>query len=335
MAAIPNHLTTEVQDLRFAPGVPVDHEFADGGILLSDEPGSGIRIDEAAIDEAAAADGWRDPAGPHMRPAARRASGRARRRRAIGGIDGDPTRTAPHPGPAGRAVRRALSARRETDAALLVDTGIRESITETFLPYLDAHGIPREKVRWAVNTHCDFDHTGGNGALKAAIPSVRILAHADDQPLVEDVQRLIDERYGEFRDSDGFDDPPETTAYLRARDRSRAPGRRRCAAARSSTSAGGRSRVLHVPGHSPGHVAVHDPANRALADRRRDARAHGAVRRRPRRPSRRRIGTSSPTSTASAAFRALDADLLLTAHYPVYEGPGSRRSSTSPRSTSR
>jgi L-alanine-DL-glutamate epimerase-like enolase superfamily enzyme len=68
MTAVPNHLTTEVQALDFAPGVIVDHEFADGGIVIGDEPGSGIRIDEAAIESAAAIDGWRSPAGPHHRP---------------------------------------------------------------------------------------------------------------------------------------------------------------------------------------------------------------------------------------------------------------------------
>ena len=49
------------------------------------------------------------------------------------------------------------------DAALLVDTGVRESITETLMPSLDEAGISREKVRWAINTHCDYDHTEGNG----------------------------------------------------------------------------------------------------------------------------------------------------------------------------
>ncbi|WP_394551751.1 mandelate racemase/muconate lactonizing enzyme family protein [Agromyces sp. MMS24-JH15] len=68
MPAVPNHLTTEVQAIDFADGVLVDHEFADGGIVLSDEPGSGIRIDEAVIDGARNGDGWADPAGPHMRP---------------------------------------------------------------------------------------------------------------------------------------------------------------------------------------------------------------------------------------------------------------------------
>ncbi|RXZ50154.1 MBL fold metallo-hydrolase [Agromyces binzhouensis] len=208
------------------------------------------------------------------------------------------------------------------DAALLVDTGIRESITETLLPYLDQAGIPRETLRWAVNTHCDFDHTGGNGALKAAIPSVEILAHDLDAELVEDVQRLIDVRYGEFRETDGFDDPPETTAYLRSVS-DLVPVDRRLAGGEEFDLGGRSVRVLHVPGHSPGHVAVHDPANRALMIG--DATlgttvpyADGA----PAFPPTYR--DVDPYVTSMTAFRDLDADLLLTAHYPVYEGAGVR-----------
>lgn len=205
-------------------------------------------------------------------------------------------------------------------SALLVDTGIRASITETLLPYLAEHRIPLDKLRWAIDTHCDFDHTGGNGALKAAAPHVQLLAHRDDQPLVEDMQRLIDERYGEFRDSDGFDDPPETTEYLRGAsdlvplDAALAGG--------ETFDLGGRAvMVLHVPGHSPGHVAVHDPANRALMIG--DATlgrtvpfADGSAAFPP------TYRDTDPYLASIRAFRALDADLLLTAHYPVYEGVG-------------
>ena len=66
--AIPNHLTTEVQGFEFPDGVTVDQQMIDGGIVLGDEPGSGIRVDEAAITAAKEGSGWANPAGPHMRP---------------------------------------------------------------------------------------------------------------------------------------------------------------------------------------------------------------------------------------------------------------------------
>jgi L-alanine-DL-glutamate epimerase-like enolase superfamily enzyme len=68
-AAVPNHLTTEVQDLAHPIGLTVDQTFADGGIVLGDSPGLGISVDVDVIAALDTADGWRTPAGPHVRPA--------------------------------------------------------------------------------------------------------------------------------------------------------------------------------------------------------------------------------------------------------------------------
>jgi L-alanine-DL-glutamate epimerase-like enolase superfamily enzyme len=68
-AAIPNHLSAEVQDLGTPFGVTVDQDYADGGIVLGDNPGAGLVVDEAAIageDDKDA--GWPIPEGPHVRP---------------------------------------------------------------------------------------------------------------------------------------------------------------------------------------------------------------------------------------------------------------------------
>jgi len=50
-AVVPNHLAFEVQDLSFPVGLIIDQTFEDGGIVLGDEPGIGIRVDEAAVRE--------------------------------------------------------------------------------------------------------------------------------------------------------------------------------------------------------------------------------------------------------------------------------------------
>ncbi len=68
-AAVPNHLSAEVQDTGTPFGLTIDEEIADGGIILGDKPGAGVEIDEALIatlehDEP----GWRAAAGPHVRP---------------------------------------------------------------------------------------------------------------------------------------------------------------------------------------------------------------------------------------------------------------------------
>lgn len=67
-STMPNHLTTEVQDLGQPIGVHIDQDIADGGIVLGNAPGAGITIDEAMIEQLPAGQGWATPAGPHVRP---------------------------------------------------------------------------------------------------------------------------------------------------------------------------------------------------------------------------------------------------------------------------
>ena len=67
-AAIPNHLSSEVQDLGSPFGVTIDQEYADGGIVLGDTPGAGVTIDEAAIAARVDASDWLTARGPHVRP---------------------------------------------------------------------------------------------------------------------------------------------------------------------------------------------------------------------------------------------------------------------------
>lgn len=68
MTAVPNHLTTEIQDLGQPIGVRLDQEIVDGGYLLGTSPGAGITLDEAAIASIDRTPGWRTAAGPHVRP---------------------------------------------------------------------------------------------------------------------------------------------------------------------------------------------------------------------------------------------------------------------------
>jgi L-alanine-DL-glutamate epimerase-like enolase superfamily enzyme len=67
-AAVPNHLAFEVQGLTSPIGLTVDQEYQDGGIVLGDEPGLGIRVDENLIRAVRAADPPAATAGPHVRP---------------------------------------------------------------------------------------------------------------------------------------------------------------------------------------------------------------------------------------------------------------------------
>ncbi|NJQ02471.1 mandelate racemase/muconate lactonizing enzyme family protein [Streptomyces zingiberis] len=72
-ASLPNHLVSEVQELRPPAGLHIDLHVGDGAFVLGGSPGLGIHVDEAAI--AAAAPAATSPAapagdGPAVRPAA-------------------------------------------------------------------------------------------------------------------------------------------------------------------------------------------------------------------------------------------------------------------------
>jgi L-alanine-DL-glutamate epimerase-like enolase superfamily enzyme len=67
-AAVPNHLAFEVQHLTSPIGVEIDQEIMDGGIVLGDQPGIGIRVDEERINAVRAATPVAGVGGPHVRP---------------------------------------------------------------------------------------------------------------------------------------------------------------------------------------------------------------------------------------------------------------------------
>jgi L-alanine-DL-glutamate epimerase-like enolase superfamily enzyme len=66
--AVPNFLVTEIQDFRHPEGVVVDQEIVDGGIVLGDQPGLGLAIEEDALSPLAPDQGWAASSGPHVRP---------------------------------------------------------------------------------------------------------------------------------------------------------------------------------------------------------------------------------------------------------------------------
>ncbi|MBX7267651.1 mandelate racemase/muconate lactonizing enzyme family protein [Micromonospora sp. Llam7] len=82
--SVPNHLTSELQDLHPPVGVAIDLHVEDGVFVLGDSPGLGVRIDEEAIRAASRRPEARTADGPNIRP--ERAG-----RRLLAGADGSPT----------------------------------------------------------------------------------------------------------------------------------------------------------------------------------------------------------------------------------------------------
>ncbi|MDH2430761.1 mandelate racemase/muconate lactonizing enzyme family protein [Sphaerisporangium sp. TRM90804] len=66
--SLPNHMASELQDLRPATGVSVDLHVEDGAFVLGDSPGLGLTIDEEAITAAGLRPGTPSAEGPGVRP---------------------------------------------------------------------------------------------------------------------------------------------------------------------------------------------------------------------------------------------------------------------------
>jgi glyoxylase-like metal-dependent hydrolase (beta-lactamase superfamily II) len=143
---------------------------------------------------------------------------------------------------------------------LLLDAGCAPTVEEFVLPYLEALGLGPRDLDLLVITHCDLDHQGGAHALASANPELTIACGALDRELVSDPDVLIARRYDGFRADHGIGYDDEATAWLREMSGRAQPV--------DEVFVGGETigalHVLHVPGHSPGHIALHDTNSGAL-----------------------------------------------------------------------
>jgi len=204
------------------------------------------------------------------------------------------------------------------ERALLVDAGVRTTaaaILEPALGQLDA----ADRLAYVTITHADVDHCGGAAEILAAHPRAALTAHEADRVWVEQPQRLHVERYGWY-EAEGLGYPQSAVDWLA----SEAGGE-----ARVELAIRGGERIalgprltlslLHLPGHTAGHIGLFEPTSRtALIGDAVLARGlvdgEGEVVQPPSYFDRRAYRTTI------ASVRALDADRLLTAHYPPLEG---------------
>lgn len=125
-----------------------------------------------------------------------------------------------------------------TGRAVLVDPGGR---VDELVRLAAAHGLQLDGI-WL--THAHLDHVTGVAEALAQLGDVPLLLHPDDRPLYEGVEQQA-RMFGLQLQA-----PPPPTGWLEA------PGTLRLGELDVE--------VLHVPGHSPGHVAFWVPAARTV-----------------------------------------------------------------------
>jgi glyoxylase-like metal-dependent hydrolase (beta-lactamase superfamily II) len=161
---------------------------------------------------------------------------------------------------AGKPVRTAIV--RGTDTWLWIDAGIAGTPRDWILPELHRRGLSPPARNLLLISHCDVDHFGGAAELRSNVTGTVVAAHDADAKLMADLDCLIATRYDRFRGA-GIVVPDARIAELRAR---------AGAAMRTDlllkggehldVGDGEQWEVLHVPGHSAGHLALvsHDHA---------------------------------------------------------------------------
>jgi glyoxylase-like metal-dependent hydrolase (beta-lactamase superfamily II) len=147
---------------------------------------------------------------------------------------------------------------------LLVDTGMSDTPAEAIGPYLESIGLGLEAIDEVLISHADLDHSGGNRALRELHPRVRIACHELDRRWIESNEAMVAENYLWHADF-GFDQPDdEARAELTAScggDSHIDEGLQGGETLR--LGADWRVEVLHLPGHTFGHIGVWDPRSRA------------------------------------------------------------------------
>jgi glyoxylase-like metal-dependent hydrolase (beta-lactamase superfamily II) len=146
----------------------------------------------------------------------------------------------------------------ETGDAVLIDAGTSATPREAILPALGRIGVAPERVRFVVVTHPDLDHQGGLAALVEALPNARAACGFADRGLVANPERLVTDRYGAYEREHGVGYSPAEKRWMRAL--YGAPVTVDVSFAGGETLELGDRRldVLHAPGHSAGHLIVHE-----------------------------------------------------------------------------
>jgi glyoxylase-like metal-dependent hydrolase (beta-lactamase superfamily II) len=198
------------------------------------------------------------------------------------------------------------------ERTVLVDTGLADTPDEALLPALSQAGAEPDLI---VISHADLDHCGGNRRMRERYPRAVFACHELDRRWIESNAAMLNENYL-WHEPYGLDVPDDQ-------------GRNEMLAALGGDAPidfglsggetvrlgpGRRLEVLHLPGHSPGHIGLWDPRHRVAIVI--DAVLYDGIYD--------RAGNKliPPRYYDAAAYRetirrvrALEPDLLLTAHF--------------------
>lgn len=146
---------------------------------------------------------------------------------------------------------------RGSNRSVLLDSGASVTPEEVLLEALKDLGPPD----LLIVTHPDLDHQGGTPSLREVYPNLTLACGAGDEELVSHPRRLVAERYSAFEYDHGVGFPTEEKPRLLelAGGRGVPVDRTFSGGERLALSEDWVIEIVHIPGHSPGHLGIYDP----------------------------------------------------------------------------
>lgn len=200
---------------------------------------------------------------------------------------------------------------------LVVDSGLADTPATFIGPYIEQENLTSQAPPFVVVTHADNDHFGGNGPLQELLGNSILLCHTLDRALIEDVERLINERYDEWAGGHHMPLDEGVKAWVRETTTARPVDVVLQGGEQLRLGPDWYVDVLHTPGHSRGHLTLYDAQSRTAVIE--DAALWNSV------PDKEGKAALPPTYRYVDSYEAtlkqllqLPISLLLTGHYPVY-----------------
>jgi len=199
------------------------------------------------------------------------------------------------------------------ERTVLVDTGLSTTPDEALVPALTRVGTEPDLI---LITHADLDHCGGNRRMHELYPQALLACHELDRRWISSNAAIMAENYI-WHDQYGLDVPDEQgRSQMLDQLGGDAPidiGLR--GGETIGLGPGRRVEIVHLPGHTAGHIGLWDPAERiaiiidaALFDGIYDRAGNKLI------PP--RYYDAGAYRETIRRIRGLEPELLLTAHYP-------------------
>ncbi|MCL2839342.1 MAG: MBL fold metallo-hydrolase [Defluviitaleaceae bacterium] len=144
----------------------------------------------------------------------------------------------------------------DDDNLVLIDAGF-PSQTDAILSAIAAEGFRAENLTHMIITHHDWDHVGCVPDLQKLAPNVRMIAHVDESPYL-DGRRLPVKVEARLKEYDTL--PEDVRAFYDSWKKSYEDNpihiTDQVTDGQVYPICGG-IEIVHVPGHTPGHIVVH------------------------------------------------------------------------------